>query len=122
MADIVRIGIAKAFTEWNHSLGISMTDDTQIYIPEDAIRLRSYLIWQREGCRSGAELDNWLRAKAQLEKERRTDADTPHRVGLPVRKPFAFVVPRIPVSTPPCRSVSARMVLEPRAQASVARQ
>ena len=34
---------------------------------EDEIRLRSYMIWQQEGCPQGVELQNWLRAKAQIE-------------------------------------------------------
>lgn len=38
-------------------------------LPEEAIRMRSYFIWQREGCPSGRDLDYWLRAKAELEAE-----------------------------------------------------
>jgi len=37
---------------------------------KEEIRLRSYLIWQQEGCPDGAALRNWLRAKAQIEAER----------------------------------------------------
>jgi hypothetical protein len=48
--------------------------DTPAQASEDAIRLRSYLIWEREGRREGKDLDHWLRAKAELESERRADA------------------------------------------------
>jgi hypothetical protein len=34
---------------------------------EEDIRLRSYLIWQQEGCPLGDELKHWQRAKAQME-------------------------------------------------------
>ena len=34
---------------------------------EEAIRLRSYLIWQSEGCPAGNALKHWLDAKAEFE-------------------------------------------------------
>ena len=37
---------------------------------KEEIRLRSYMIWEQEGCPQGAELKNWLRAKAQIDAER----------------------------------------------------
>ena len=37
---------------------------------EEAIRLRSKEIWEREGCTEGLALEHWLRAKAELEAER----------------------------------------------------
>jgi Protein of unknown function (DUF2934) len=40
-------------------------------IPEDAIRKRSYRIWQMKGCPEGQDEQNWLEAKAQLEAEMR---------------------------------------------------
>jgi len=33
---------------------------------EDELRLRSYLIWQQEGCPFGDELVHWQRAKVQM--------------------------------------------------------
>ncbi len=36
-------------------------------LPEEEIRLRSYLIWQQEGRPFGDELKHWQRAKAQIE-------------------------------------------------------
>jgi len=38
-------------------------------IAENDIRLRSYLIWEREGRMPGKEIEHWLRAKAELEWE-----------------------------------------------------
>ena len=52
-----------------------MIDDPQLEpsVPvepsEEAIRLRSQLIWEREGCPEGVAQDHWLRAKAELEAE-----------------------------------------------------
>ncbi|WP_421998554.1 DUF2934 domain-containing protein [Reyranella sp.] len=40
-------------------------------IPEDAIRLRSYLIWQRSGCPEGKSHEHWLQAERELEAEHR---------------------------------------------------
>ena len=37
-----------------------------VTIPEEQIRLRSYYIWQEEGCPTGHELDHWLRAELEL--------------------------------------------------------
>lgn len=39
-------------------------------VPEEAIRERSYAIWEREGRPEGKALEHWVRAKAQLEAER----------------------------------------------------
>lgn len=38
-------------------------------IPEEAIRQRSYQIWQREHCPQGKHLEHWFRAKAELRSE-----------------------------------------------------
>ncbi len=86
-------------------------------LPEDFIRLRSYLIWQREGCPQGKALDHWLRAKAELEAELHatTTLNTQLGAGPLLRKPLAFVMPRVLISSPPCRSVAARIAQERRA-------
>ncbi len=75
-------------------------------ISEETVRLRSYLIWKREGCPHGKALDHWLRAQAELASEQHF---TPF-----LREPMVYVMPRIPVSTPPCKSVSERVHLERR--------
>lgn len=87
------------------------------YIPEDLIRQRSYLIWVREGCPHGNALNHWLRAQAEVEAEQAAEAQL--GTSPPLRKPLAFVMPRVPISTPPKRSVSVRVTLE--RPASVAR-
>lgn len=70
-------------------------------VPEDAIRLRSYFIWRREGCPAGKALLHWQQAKAELEAE---------LSGEPLlQSPPAFVMPRLPISAPPNRRVSARI-------------
>lgn len=78
--------------------------DTQSQITDDAIRARSYLIWKSEGCPKGCELNHWLRARAELEAELRASP--------PLRIASVFVMPRLPISTPPCKSVSARLKLK----------
>ncbi|KAB7739726.1 DUF2934 domain-containing protein [Parvibaculum sedimenti] len=84
-------------------------------ISEEAIQLRSYLIWVAEGCPDGADIEHWLRAEAELAWERR-----PASVQT---KLTAYVAPRIPISTPPCRSTAARLFLQRgSASVSVARQ
>ena len=38
-------------------------------VSEEAIRQRSYEIWQQEGRPEGKALEHWLQAKAELERE-----------------------------------------------------
>lgn len=38
-------------------------------VSEEAIRQRSYEVWQREGRPEGKALEHWLQAKAELERE-----------------------------------------------------
>lgn len=38
-------------------------------VSEEAVRQRSYEIWQREGCPAGRAFAHWLQAKAELERE-----------------------------------------------------
>jgi hypothetical protein len=70
---------------------------------EQAIRQRSYEIWQREGCPDGKADDHWLQAKAELEAEHRA-ASFPWS-GTDCRK---IVVSRLPISPPPLRVTSRR--------------
>ena len=71
-------------------------------ITDDAIRKRSYLIWQREGCVEGNSHEHWLRAKAELEAEVRVSYPKPGES----RK---IVVPRPQISHRPQRAMSARI-------------
>jgi len=75
--------------------------DFDVHVPDDAIRLRSYLIWQQEGRPAGRELANWLCAKAELEAEA-------HAHPLP-RRPVTTVMPRLQISKPPDKRVSRRI-------------
>lgn len=65
---------------------------------EEAIRFRSYLIWEREGCAHGAALDHWTRAKAELEAE--------YCAPPPLLKPGPMVMSRPRISNPPRRSIA----------------
>ena len=71
-------------------------------IPEEDIRLRSYLIWQHEGCPNGSAMAHWLRAKTELETERRNRFFRPDR-------PRPAVPPRLAISAPPKRMAAARI-------------
>jgi hypothetical protein len=84
-----------------------MAYDAHREISEDAIRLRSYLIWQQEGCPCGNELEHWQRAREELEVEL--------CAGPPLRRPTAFVMPRVPISMRPNRIVSDKIGSERRA-------
>ncbi len=57
-------------------------------IAESDVRIRSYLIWEREGRPEGRELDHWLTALAELRAEARTAArvpETPASAKLPAK-------------------------------------
>jgi len=51
---------------------------------DDAIRQRSYLIWKREGCPEGRNLEHWLQAKAELEAEPKPAKTRRPRAAAPV--------------------------------------
>ena len=70
-------------------------------ISEQAIRQRSYEIWQRDGCPNGKAVDHWLRAEAELRAEFGSAV-----FPWDARDFRAFVVPRGPISRPPQRIVS----------------
>jgi len=71
-------------------------------IPDDAIRLRSYLIWEKAGCPDGKALEHWQHARDELEVEfaallsRFDDCER-------------TVVPRVPIRRPPQRLTSVRV-------------
>ncbi len=67
-------------------------NEIQPRISDDVIRMRSYLIWEREGRPYGRAMEHWLQARAELEAELRGDPP-----------PVTFVPPRIPISMPPRR-------------------
>ncbi len=73
-------------------------------IPEEAIRIRSYLIWQKAGCPEGKSLEHWLRAIGELKAEARP----PLQLLSDCRR---YVAPRPPITQPPqklyCRRSAA---------------
>lgn len=70
---------------------------------EDEIRMRSYLIWDREGRPEGKSEEHWRRAKAELEAEFQAKC-----AGSIDGKSKVFVVPLLQISSPPTRSQSTR--------------
>jgi hypothetical protein len=77
------------------------SNDTRIEPSEDAIRLRSYQIWEREGRPQGCADEHWRRAKAELEAE----MEEASMAGMAAD----IVLPRLPISIPPTKSVSVRI-------------
>lgn len=75
---------------------------------EDDIRLRSYLIWEREGHPEGKSEEHWLRAKAELEAELEASWQAASLEG----ETTDFHLPRMPISTPPSRSVAEKIAQE----------
>ena len=72
---------------------------------EEEIRNRSYLIWEREGCQDGKSQEYWLRAKTELEAELEANWQAASMEG----ETTDFVLPVLPISTPPSKSVSVRL-------------
>jgi len=80
-----------------------MSDKTP-RISEDTIRLRSYQIWQEEGCPVGRALAHWLQAKAELEAQWQGDP--------PRRRRSSLVKPRVSISVKPTRRSSGKVTRE----------
>jgi hypothetical protein len=49
-------------------------------VSEEAIRQRSYEIWQREGRPEGRAVEHWLQAKVELENEQKQPARPKFRI------------------------------------------
>lgn len=71
-------------------------------VPEDAIRLRSYEVWLREGCPEGKALEHWFKAEAELRAEFHAQIFGSNELRY-------FVMERPPISRPPRRVVSNRV-------------
>jgi hypothetical protein len=80
------------------------SNDTRIEPSEDAIRLRSYQIWEREGRPEGCSDEHWRRAKTELEAEMEEASMAGQTASI--------VLPRLPISLPPTKSISARIETE----------
>jgi len=72
---------------------------------EDEIRTRSYLLWEREGRQDGKSAEYWQRAKAELETELEASWHAASMEG----ETTSFVLPVLPISTPPSRSVADKI-------------
>ena len=86
-----------------------MPQEHKTTISEDEIRIRSYLIWEQEGRQEGKSAEHWLQAKAELEAQFEADW---HAASLEGEE-TGFVLPHLPISAPPSRSISAKIDLEP---------
>jgi len=76
---------------------------------DEQIRDRAYLMWEREGKQDGKSEEYWLRAKAELEIE--IDAKW-HAASIEASmegETTGFVLPVLPISTPPSRSVADKI-------------
>lgn len=82
-----------------------MPNDQKPAPSEEEIRTRSYLIWEREGCQDGKSHEYWLRAKTELEAELEANWHAASMEG----ETTAFVLPVLPISTPPSKSVSVKL-------------
>jgi Protein of unknown function (DUF2934) len=74
-------------------------------LTEEQIRLASYLLWEREGRLEGHAQEYWLRAKADLEAQIERMCQAASLAGEEAQ----FVLPRLPISTPPSRRVATRI-------------
>jgi hypothetical protein len=82
-----------------------MPNEAKATPSEEEIRNRSYLIWEREGCQDGKSQEYWLRAKSELEAELEANWHAASMEG----KTTAFVLPVLPISTPPSKSISLKL-------------
>jgi hypothetical protein len=76
------------------------TPEIRIAPTEEAIRLRAYQIWEREGRPEGCDGEHWRRAQAELEAEMEEASMAGESIDI--------VLPRLPISIPPKRSISAK--------------
>lgn len=82
-----------------------MPNDPKPTPSEDEIRIRSYTLWEREGRQDGKSEEYWQRAKAELEAELEASWHAASMEG----ETTAFVLPVLPISTPPAKSVSGKL-------------
>ncbi len=82
-----------------------MSHERHIKPSDDEIRLRSYLIWEREGRREDCSEDNWRHAKAELEAEFDLHCHTVSLEGNTTE----FVLPLLQISKAPIRTVASKV-------------
>ncbi|GAA0554646.1 hypothetical protein FHS83_001769 [Rhizomicrobium palustre] len=77
-------------------------------VTDDEIRTRSYLLWESEGCQHGKDAEYWLRAKEELEREAAAKVQEASMASMGGES-TDFVLPVLPISTPPAKSVSDKL-------------
>ncbi|MDE1937377.1 MAG: DUF2934 domain-containing protein [Alphaproteobacteria bacterium] len=82
-----------------------MAHDMQTKPSDEEIRVRSYLIWEREGHPEGKSAEHWLRAKAELDAEYEAKCRAASLDGAST----TFVLPLLPISSRPSRTVSIKL-------------
>jgi Protein of unknown function (DUF2934) len=59
------------------SLPIAKPEEGSLELTEDIVRVRAYRFFEERGCEHGHDLEDWLRAKAEIfGKELTADAET----------------------------------------------
>ncbi len=86
-----------------------MPNDSRPTPSEEEIRTRSYLLWEREGKLHGKDREYWLRAKAELEAELEAAWHAASMAASMEGETTDFVLPVLPISTPPAKSVSNKL-------------
>lgn len=85
---------------------------------EEAVRQRSYEIWQREGCPSGRSLEHWLRAEAELlaeqQRKQKTRTFPYHATLYRFEELQRAVSPKPRISAPPQVTIANRLVRDGR--------
>ncbi len=90
-------------------------------VSEDAIRRRSHEIWIEQGRPEGRDLEHWLRAEAELEKEQqKRDLRTVayHTLIYRVEERQRAVLPRPRISAPPQVRIAQRIAQDSRPAAA----
>ncbi len=86
-----------------------MPNDQQPTPSLEQIRERAYLMWEREGKQDGKSEEYWLRAKAELEAEMEAKWHAASMEASMEGETTSFVLPVLPISTPPSRSVAEKL-------------
>lgn len=82
-------------------------------VSEEAIRERSYTIWEQQGRPEGKAIEHWLQAKGELEAERQPKRKSPAFEYYARLYRFEewqrLVLPRPRISVPPQVTMAARI-------------
>ena len=91
-------------------------------VSEQAIRQRSYEIWQREGCPPGKSLEHWFRAEAELlaeqQRKQKARAFAYHATLYRFEEWQRAVLPKPRISVPPQVTMAKRLVRDGRSVAA----